>query len=121
MRRSIMGYRSDVRSVIYGSTDRMQEFMKAHELLVDKVNYSFGLEEFTDGSDTILHLHDSDVKWYEDYPEVMAWNKLMELAEQAGLASEFIEIGQNVEDFTTISAGPSRGIIGFERKTVLKL
>lgn len=114
-----MGYRSDVRSVIYGGEDAMIEFMKENESLLSVVKGAGIVEQALSGDDVVLHLHGESIKWHEDFPEVVAWNKLLDLAEESGLAYELIEIGEDPSDYTQRSAGASRGMIGYVRQTVL--
>jgi hypothetical protein len=115
-----MGYRSDVRSVIYGETSKMKVFMDEHQAQIQLVQEDVtDIEVKENDGETVLHMHNDSVKWYEDYPGVIAWNKMLEKAEEAELAYEFIEIGEDPSDYTQRSAGPSRGMIGYVRQTVL--
>ena len=115
-----MGYRSDVRSVIYGETAKMNGFMQSQQEKILLVNDDIGTIEINEKNDeTIMHLHNDSVKWYEDYPSVIAWNEMLDKAEEAGLAYEFIEIGEDANDYNQRSAGESRGMISYIRETVL--
>lgn len=48
---------------------------------------------------TIIKTTMDNVKWYESYPDVQAWENLMaEAGENPALAVEFIRIGEDTED-----------------------
>ena len=98
-----MGYRSDVVAAFYATPDKAA----AVKLFVDE-NFP---EELAGNLRPIKNAHyqgymfeDHHVKWYDNYPEVMAFHKFvsnfLELAEQEEIAwcYEFMRIGEDSED-----------------------
>ena len=106
-----MGYRSDVRSVIYGPTEVMLPFIAEAGLKRRKVWKQFPGSltqyeaEWEDDLDptrktvVVLDLWAQDVKWYEEDPEEQAWAGLLRKADETeGLMYEFIRIGEDDGD-----------------------
>lgn len=101
-----MGYRSDVKSLIYGDVERMKVFIVKTKLLGE--NNALAL--FKDSIDiqtvkvdpntelTCIELHGEDWKWYESYEDVKAWEALLKEAEKDGLDYEFVRIGEESND-----------------------
>jgi hypothetical protein len=98
-----MGYRSDVKAVFYATPDKAA----AVKLFVDE-NFP---EELAGQLRPIKNKYyagymfeDENVKWYDSYPEVIAFNRFvsnfLELAEQGEIkwAYEFIRIGEDNDD-----------------------
>ena len=76
-----MGYRSDVAYVI-GFKDRqaMSEFI-AVVMAVGTDHQRDALKEcHLDWEHHSINFHETDVKWYDDFPEVQAHHELMEMA-----------------------------------------
>lgn len=107
-----MGYRSDVRAIIYGPTDVMQRFVTAAKLSEEykQIFTEFFVAElriFTvnaGASDawSVLEIACEDVKWYEDYPDVKMWHSFMRSVEDEDdwkeLNYEFVRIGEEDGD-----------------------
>lgn len=106
-----MGYRSDVRAIIYGDTDLMQRFVAAarldakHKEVFDSFDTQLHIHTFNPGTPdawSLMDLRCDDVKWYPDYPDVRAWHDLMrevdEDADWHGLNYEFVRIGEEDGD-----------------------
>lgn len=97
-----MGYRSDVAVVIYGD-DRNPE---KYALLKTLMNTTF--KEAYDAWGNCAIWHDDkcvlefkieDVKWYESYPDVIAFTTMLEnLQEIEGYNYEFVRIGEEDDD-----------------------
>jgi hypothetical protein len=98
-----MGYRSDVMAAFYTTPDKAP----ALKLYVDE----HFPEELAGNLRPIKNTHhqgylfeDENVKWYDSYPEVIAFHKFasnfLELAEQEEIkwAYEFIRIGEDNDD-----------------------
>ena len=102
-----MGYRSQVRSLIYGSEDDMLAFIARLRLSDSTVFSSFGdaLTQYSIDEMYFLDLSsgDSSWKWYSSYPEVLAWRAVLELVEEMGgsLNAEFVRVGENSDDIET--------------------
>jgi len=98
-----MGYQSEVTSCIYGDPEVMTSFLTKHKLLGNTVFPYFKDDLKIDtctGSDgtkfKILLLELSDVKWYETYADVKAWNDLLKDAgEVDGLEWEIAIVGED--------------------------
>jgi hypothetical protein len=98
-----MGYRSDVKAVFYATPDKAA----AVKLFVDE-NFP---EELAGNLRPIKNKYyvgymfeDENVKWYDSYPEVVAFNAFvsnyLELAEQEEIkwAYEFVRVGEDSDD-----------------------
>jgi hypothetical protein len=104
-----MGYRSDVSTVIYGD-DRNPE---KYALLKTLMNTTFKVaydawSACAEWHDTkhVLEFQIEDVKWYESYPEVMAFLTMLEnLREIEGYNYEFVRVGEDDDDIDRQSEG----------------
>jgi hypothetical protein len=92
-----MGYRSEVKSLIYGEPATMAKFMADNAELVDAVREDFGsdLDTYHKSKQTILYLDMPCVKWYDDDAGVIRWGNLLSLANEAELMTEFVRIGED--------------------------
>ena len=98
-----MGYRSDVMAAFYATKDNAA----ALKLYVDE-NFPEELKDclrpIKNGQYVGYLFNESDVKWYDSYPEVIEFNRFvsnyLELAEQEEIcwAYEFIRIGEDSND-----------------------
>jgi hypothetical protein len=103
-----MGYRSDVAIAIYGPEDAMVPLIAAQRLSLQSAlsleeNYIKRSEYTKNGvPHVMLYTHQDWVKWYDSFPEVQAWNKLLTeiaaKADETGLAYEFVRIGEETSD-----------------------
>ena len=123
-----MGYRSQVRAVIYGDGDKLQTLVTKQLLLGSDLFERFkdGLTRYhstrqrydddatmeqTPDPETgarkiiwvtedieVLDLYGDSWKWHEDYPDVAAWEAFMLEAEEFDLSYEFVRIGEENED-----------------------
>ena len=98
-----MGYRSEVMAAFYADKGKGA----AVKLYVDE-NFPEELKEVLEPINNRRYVgylfHETDVKWYDSYPEVVAFNafvsNFLELAEQEEIAwcYEFIRIGEDSGD-----------------------
>ena len=100
-----MGYRSDVRSLIYGDPDSTQAFwtkhvlannamIKDHPELIDRYSFHNGQERIC-----VIDLTVESWKWYEVYEHVEAWNDMLTDAEETfKLCYEFVRVGEEEGD-----------------------
>jgi hypothetical protein len=51
-----------------------------------------------DGGTAVIDLYGDNWKWYEDYPAVIAWNNLLQDAEECELDYEFARVGESSDD-----------------------
>ena len=96
-----MGYRSQVRSMIYGEPKAMESFKKDHDDEIDMlVNYMGDMIKFdkVDDHEAII-LIGYDVKWYQNFDEVEIWHELMTLAQENGLSVEYCRVGEDYDDY----------------------
>jgi hypothetical protein len=95
-----MGYRSEVKSLVYGEPAVMTKFMADNAELVDAVREDFGssLDTYHKSKQTLLYLDMPYVKWYDDDAGVIRWGNLLSLANEAELMTEFVRIGEEAGD-----------------------
>jgi hypothetical protein len=95
-----MGYRSEVKSLVYGELAAMAKFMADNAELVDAVREDFGssLDTYHKSKQTLLYLDMPYVKWYDDDAGVIRWGNLLSLANEAELMTEFVRIGEEAGD-----------------------
>lgn len=120
-----MGYRSNVKAVFYTSD---KEQWPALRLFVDE-NFPEELKGNLEviGSSTYCGYVFSceDVKWYDSYPDVIAYNKCVEAYtdlienaegdEELPWVYEFIRIGEDTDDIETTQAGEPSYVIRVRR------
>ena len=117
-----MGYRSQVRSIIYGEPELVDALLAKEKLAGDK-----GIQHLFDGFITVtdslqrvyvpkqntdgtteserievpmkvIDLEGSDWKWYDEYDDVKHWHALLTEAENMGLNYEFVRVGEESGD-----------------------
>jgi len=105
-----MGYRSEVAIAIYGPEDAMVPLIAAERLKptnifsADSDHINYFEDEISDPLETPAHYvgitaEFEDVKWYDSYPDVQAWNTLLaEAAGVDGICTEFLRIGEDLGD-----------------------
>jgi hypothetical protein len=101
-----MGYRSEVKGLIYGTKEEMQAFKESIFDLYNQVREDFA-NEITDETNSefeLLYLNSPYTKWYDEYDEVQRWEEFYYLASQFGLNTEFIRIGENPEGDIEVNA-----------------
>lgn len=105
-----MGYRSDV-AMLITTDDRSQR--KIEELMIHLKLSQISLKSWTDADDNkigwnyhTLAFHADDVKWYSDYPEVQAIEKVWEIAQKVeGLSGVFMRLGESSDDVEELNFG----------------
>lgn len=122
-----MGYRSQVRALIYGDPDVVCALVAAHVLQGgvnvleafkdDITRYRLTrrvydreatlAQETKDGTrrgvwkeveTEVIDLYGDDWKWYPNYPDVAAWSAFMIAAGELGLNTEFVRLGEETDD-----------------------
>lgn len=109
-----MGYRSDVTAVFYVREAKHFPILKLW------LTSNFPMWEFSDSVrwfDRGMVINEKDVKWYDDYEAVKAFDAavdkylaLIETTENTEgdfpvFSYEFIRVGENYEDITTVYEG----------------
>ena len=94
-----MGYRSEVKSLVYGTSEQMAKFKTDNAELIEALAEDFGadIEQLNNGVYEIIYLDVEYSKWYDSYSEVIRWNNLLTLAQDAELMTEFVRIGEDSE------------------------
>lgn len=109
-----MGYRSNLVALIYPDTDTKHEDKEPYEALKTLMNTAF--KDVADTFHSDMYWVDSncclkfdiqDVKWYESYPDVQAFNRMMDFFrdEEHGYCTEFIRIGEDTDDVEAYETG----------------
>ena len=95
-----MGYRSEVKSLVYGEPEAMAKFMADNAELIEQLAEDFGsdLTQVNNGSYELIYLDCAYSKWYDSFSEVIRWNNLLSLANEAELMTEFVRIGEEAGD-----------------------
>ena len=116
-----MGYRSDVRALIYpanGDTNLL-EYDKLKLLMnttFKNVLDSWGNESFSwDDKHRVLMFSADSIKWYESFPEVALFPKFLAEVRDLEYEYEFIRIGEEDDDTETDSTGDANGFMYVER------
>lgn len=105
-----MGYRSSVAMLI--TTDDRNE-RKIEELMIHLKLAQISLKSWTgeDEKDIGWNYHTfafraDEVKWYPDYPEVQAIEKVWEIAKEVhGLSGVFMRVGESSDDVEDLNFG----------------
>lgn len=105
-----MGYRSDVKSVIYGDKATLDAFIVSTKLrhageTLDWIIANCEVHELL-GNEAVLLLQVDNVKWYPEYPETELWDTLCTEAVERGLCWEFVRIGEEYEDIEYEAGAP---------------
>lgn len=116
-----MGYRSEVRAMIYGEPEKLNAFVVQQKLLGSIVFTAFAdsLERYKMESWTqaaldaervqtileVLEIYGTEWKWYDAYEDVQAWMSMMRAAPEAGLNYEFVRVGEESNDTERESGG----------------
>lgn len=117
-----MGYRSQVRSIIYGEPELVDALLAKEKLAGDKgiqamfdgyftvtetTRWIYQTKEHPDGKTEterleapckVIDLEGSDWKWYDDYSDVKHWNEILQEADGMGLHYEFVRVGEESGD-----------------------
>lgn len=116
-----MGYRSNVNIVVYGEPETFDTFMNAmklidHRVFTDWKSWSNTIDANAITYHEVPH-HDgkltklmcfsiSDVKWYDSYDEIIAWEKdFIPKAADSGLSWELVRVGEESDDVSHESGG----------------
>ena len=101
-----MGYRSNV-AMLITTDDRSQR--KIEELMIHLKLSQISLRDWLDCIGWNYHtlaFHADDVKWYSDYPDVQAIEKVWEIAQKVeGLSGVFMRVGENAGDVEELNFG----------------
>jgi hypothetical protein len=104
-----MGYRSEIRCLIYGTKENLEAYITETALISGSRifnKFKDNLTRYTAnplgvGTPAPVHVLDfyaDGWKWAPEYEDVDLWMAFMRAAEEAGLQYEFVRIGENPED-----------------------
>jgi hypothetical protein len=95
-----MGYRSDVKSIVYGDAELMSEFISENTELLEALQDDFDghIETIEKPARTFILLTLDYVKWDEGDSDVIRWMNLLKLADEYGLKFEFARVGEHRSD-----------------------
>lgn len=116
-----MGYRSDVKAIIYplGGDDNLLEYDKLKLLFnttFQDVFTSWGEDYFSwDDNHRALIFDANSVKWYDSYPEIKKFLKFLEDVHGLGYEYEFMRIGEEDDDVETDRTGDAEGYMYVSR------
>lgn len=116
-----MGYRSDVKALIYpqGGEHNLLNYDKLKLLMnstfKDVMDY-WGEDYLTwDDTHRALMFDANSVKWYDSYSEVARFMKFLEEVHELEYEYEFIRLGEEDDDVEADSTGDSEGFLYVSR------
>ena len=116
-----MGYRSDVKALIYplGGEHNLLEYDKLKLLFnttFQDVFEAWGEDYFSwNDKHRVLEFDANSVKWYDSYPEVQRLTKFLSEVQELGYEYEFLRIGEEDEDIEADSTGDAENYMYVER------
>jgi hypothetical protein len=116
-----MGYRSDVKALIYPANgdQNLLEYDKLKLLFnttFQDVFTAWGEDYFEwDDRHRVLMFDANSVKWYDSYPEIKTFVKFLADVQELGYEYEFIRIGEEDDDVETDSTGDAEGFMYVQR------
>lgn len=103
-----MGYRSEVKSLVYGDTEPMAKFIAENTELLEALEADFDddIQTIEKPMQTFIFLTLDSAKWvdtslshaYESYSDVSRYMALLNRADEAGLMYEFVRVGEESSD-----------------------
>jgi hypothetical protein len=95
-----MGYRSEVKSLIYGNNEKVAKFISNNNGLIEALKEDFidDIHIIEKPMQTFIFLSLEYAKWYEGYSDASRWNELLNLSDNAGLMYEFVRVGEEIND-----------------------
>jgi hypothetical protein len=107
-----MGYRSYVKSMVYGTEEALITYLTEEKLKENNIftHFKGKLKRMVIpmSKDRIIHaitLECIDSKWYPNYIDVKAWDDFMHESLQRGLSMEFCRVGEEMSDIESLQYG----------------
>jgi len=122
-----MGYRSDVKALIYpaNSDKNLLEYDKLKLLFnttFQDVFTAWGEDYFSwDDKHRVLMFDANSVKWYDSYQEIQTFVKFLADVHELGYEYEFMRIGEEDEDVESDRTGDSEGYMYVSRTIEVNL
>jgi hypothetical protein len=121
-----MGYRSQVRCLIYGSKQDVDAFLTAHVIIggsrvlqhFSNTLSRYAIDTYDGFKLHVLDLNEESCKWYSDYEEIIAWEAFMNEAPDMGLEYEFYRLGEEFSDIEERRTEGGRGFLYTTSPTV---
>jgi hypothetical protein len=116
-----MGYRSDVRALIYPSNgdQNLVEYEKLKLLMnttFKDVYEAWGDDYFTwDDRHRVLKFSAESVKWYESYPDVAKFSPFLDEVHKLDYEYEFVRVGEENDDDEVMSSGDAEHFLCIQR------
>jgi hypothetical protein len=116
-----MGYRSDVKALIYplGGEHNLLEYDKLKTLMnttFKDVFEAWGEDYFSwNDKHRVLEFDANSVKWYESFPDVALFTPFLDEAHKLGYEYEFMRIGEDDNDVESMNSGDAENYMYVER------
>lgn len=136
-----MGYRSEVRSLVYGPKEAVEAFIITYQLAhgnklfkefegnLRRYAITAAIYQPPQAPETdavwlkepyeVIDLYGQSWKWYPNYDDVVAWEAFLDLAQHAGLNTEFIRIGEETTDVEHRTSEQAQGYLGTSSPTII--
>ena len=117
-----MGYRSDVKSCVYGDKSEVDSFIVKYQMEKegkgvfeyfrkeikcfelderDRINFDENNSEPIGELTAVISLEGYSWKWYDSYEDIKAWHDFIDKAREFGLNTEFVRTGEEQGDVDT--------------------
>jgi hypothetical protein len=130
-----MGYRSEVRALIYGSKENIDTLITTHGIVLgsgvfhtfkDNIRrYLIKVKIMDPGGDDLIDvtLHFLDLygdawKWHDGYEDVQSWTTLMTEAPDLELEYEFVRIGEESTDYEEVRSPGAHGYLSIGQPSI---
>ena len=116
-----MGYRSDVKALIYpqGGEHNLLNYDKLKLIMntTFKDVWDYWSDDYFkwDDKHRALVFDANSVKWYESYPEVAKFTQFLQQVHELEYEFEFIRLGEEDDDVEADSSGDSEGYLYVSR------
>lgn len=116
-----MGYRSDVKALIYplGGEHNLLNYDKLKTLMntTFKDVLDYWSDDYFKWNDThrVLVFDANSIKWYDSYPEVDRFTIFLHEVHELEYEFEFIRIGEDDNDIETDNSGDAQGFMYVSR------
>jgi hypothetical protein len=122
-----MGYRSDVKALIYplGGEHNLLEYNKLKLLMntTFKDVYDYWQDPYFTWNDThrVLEFSATSIKWYDGYPEVERFGKFLNDIQELNYEYEFMRVGEEDTDIDYDNTGDAQGYLSVSRTIEVNL
>jgi hypothetical protein len=116
-----MGYRSDVKALIYpvSGEHNLLNYDKLKTLMNTTFKDVFDAwnDEYFKWNDEnrVLEFSADSIKWYDGYPDVARFTRFLNEVQELEYEYEFIRLGEDMDDVEEDSTGDSQGFLYVSR------